>query len=189
MRLGIFSAFIAASLATPLTSRQVRITGKSDSWEPDVVAKVACDTTSDKIIGFYVGPQLETVVNDACAAMFPPCAYSDRVAPDTFCIQSIDWKLGGPKTSIQAANVETKQGVKISGWNVKFAVTPAVQPAGSAGVFWTIQDCYGYFAVLLEKWEPEGCHRAEGFGTGGLRVGGESSLNGSIFRISIVPAV
>lgn len=119
MRLGIFSSFIAASLATPLTSRQVRITGKSDSWEPDVIAKVACDTASDKIIGFYVGPQLETVVNDACAAMFPPCAYSDRVAPDTFCIQSIDWKLGGPKTSIQSANVETKQGVKISGWNVK----------------------------------------------------------------------
>lgn len=69
------------------------------------------------------------------------------------------------------------------------AVTPAPQPEDSPGVFWTIRDCYGYFAYLLEKWEPEGCHRTEGFGIGGLRVGGESSLSGTVFRISIVPHV
>lgn len=119
MRLELFSSFIAVSLATPLTSRQVRITGKDEYWQPDVIAKMACDFTSDKLIGFTIGPQLENVVNDACAAMFPPCAYSDRVAPDIFCIQSIDWKLDRPKTSIQSANVQTRQGNKISGWDVK----------------------------------------------------------------------
>lgn len=110
---------MAVTLTSPLTSRQVHITGKSAVWEPDVITKVACDKTTDKIIGFYVGPQLENVVNDVCAAMFPPCAYSDRVPPDTFCIQSIDWKLDGPKSSVQPANVETLDGDKISGWDVK----------------------------------------------------------------------
>jgi hypothetical protein len=66
------------------------------------------------------------------------------------------------------------------------SVTPAAQPETSAGVFWTASDCYGYFAYMLEKWEPEGCHSQEGFGIGNITVGGESSLAGTVFKIEIV---
>ncbi|CAO2650091.1 Nn.00g013830.m01.CDS01 [Neocucurbitaria sp. VM-36] len=166
-------------LASPLTP--IILPRQSATWQPEVGTAGRCNKTSDYIIGFYVGPQLETVVNDACAAMMPPCAYQDRVSSDTFCIQTIDWPLAGVKSSVQSANVETRDGNKLSGFDVRFIVSPAAQPAESAGVFWTVADCYGYFAYLLA-----GCHGEAGFGTGRLRVGGESSLNGTVFDISIV---
>lgn len=62
---------------------------------------------------------MESVLTDACAAMMPRCAYPDRLADDIVCAQVIDWKLDGPKNSTQSANIETTEGNKISGWNVK----------------------------------------------------------------------
>lgn len=66
------------------------------------------------------------------------------------------------------------------------SVTPAPQSEDSVGVFWTVQDCYGYFAYMLEEWMPLGCHREEGSGVGNITVGGEGSLNGTVFEVSIV---
>ncbi|KAL1597601.1 hypothetical protein SLS59_007298 [Nothophoma quercina] len=129
---------------------------------------------------------METVLTNACAAMMPPCAYPDRLADDIVCAQVMDWRLDGPKTSTQSANVETAEGNKISGWDVKLSVTPAAQAKTSAGVFWTAQDCYGYFAYMLENWEPEGCHSQRGFGIGNITVGGDSSLAGTVFKVEIV---
>jgi hypothetical protein len=62
---------------------------------------------------------MESVLTDACAAMMPPCAYPDRLADGTVCAQVMDWRLDGPRNSTQSANVETAEGNKISGWDVK----------------------------------------------------------------------
>lgn len=69
-------------------------------------------------------------------------------------------------------------------------VTPAPQPANTAGVFWTIQDCYGYFAHLLEKSEAlGGCHADSGSSTGNLTAGAGDLLAGTKFDISLVSGV
>jgi hypothetical protein len=68
-------------------------------------------------------------------------------------------------------------------------VTPPTQNETSAAtIFWTKDDCYGYLLQLLQKYEPEGCHRQEGFGIGSLTVGGDSSLAGTVFTTEIVKA-
>ncbi|KAF3031756.1 hypothetical protein E8E11_000782 [Didymella keratinophila] len=181
-----FSTLCAAALAAPLTQTITSHEYSRSTWQPAQGSKSSCDKTSDKIIGFYVGPQMEDVLTNACAAMMPSCAYPDRLPNDTVCAQVVDWRLDGPKTSIQSANVETAEGNKISGWDVKLSVNPAAQPETSAGVFWTAQDCYGYFAYMLQKWEPQGCHTQAGFGIGNITVGGESSLAGTVFKVEIV---
>ncbi|UPX20152.1 uncharacterized protein EKO05_0010394 [Ascochyta rabiei] len=178
----ILGTWCAAVFAAPVTQSS----DTNSTWQPAEGTKTMCDSTSDKIIGFYVGPQMESVLTEACVAMMPPCAHQDRVANDTMCAQVTDWRLDGPKNSTQSANVETAEGNKISGWDVKLSVTPATQPETSAGVFWTSQDCYGYFAYMLEKWEPEGCHTQQGFGVGNITVGGQSSLAGTVFKVEIV---
>jgi hypothetical protein len=104
----------SSSLAAPLAQRD-----EIDTWEPAIGSNPTCDTTSDKIIGFYVGPQLETVVNDACAEMMEPCAYQERLPAGTACTKSIVWPLKDSQKSTQSANVESRDGNKISGWGVQ----------------------------------------------------------------------
>lgn len=72
--------------------------------------------------------------------------------------------------------------------NMAVSVKPAPQPKNAPPVMWTKQECYGYFAQMLEKSQPDGCHSEEGFGTGKLVVDGESAFNfkGTTFEISIV---
>ncbi|KAJ4336423.1 hypothetical protein N0V87_005439 [Didymella glomerata] len=181
-----FSTLFATALAAPLTQTIRSREYSTSTWQPSQGSKSSCDKKSDKIIGFYVGPQMEDVLTNACAAMMPSCAYPDRLPKDAVCAQVVDWRLDGPKSSTQSANVETSEGNKISGWDVKLSVTPAAQPETSAGVFWTAQDCYGYFSYMLEKWEPEGCHTQQGFGIGNITVGGDSSLAGTVFKVEIV---
>lgn len=198
-----FSTLFATALAAPLTQTIKSREYSTSTWQPAQGSKSSCDKKSDKIIGFYVGPQMEDVLTNACAAMMPSCAYPDRLPKDAVCAQVVDWRLDGPKSSTQSANVETSEGNKISGWDVKrkfdtrlrgeigtnsntVSVTPAAQPETSAGVFWTAQDCYGYFSYMLEKWEPEGCHTQQGFGIGNITVGGDSSLAGTVFKVEIV---
>jgi hypothetical protein len=65
-------------------------------------------------------------------------------------------------------------------------VTPAAQTVSSQEVFWTAHDCYGYFAYMLQKMEPEGCHTQKGFGIGNITVGGDSRLAGTMFKVEIV---
>jgi hypothetical protein len=110
----IFNILFALSSAAPYPQMNT-----TEPWKPAAGSVTTCDTTSDKIIGFYVGPQLETVLNDACAAMMPPCAYQDRLPQGTVCPRSIYWPLKGAKKSVQSANVETGAGNKISGWDVQ----------------------------------------------------------------------
>jgi hypothetical protein len=113
------STFLATALAAPLVQRQSPRTGASDSWQPAPGTTTTCDATSDKSISFMRGPQLGSVLDDACAAMMPPCAYQDRVAEGTVCTATLDYPLNGPKNSIQHANVIDKDGNSISGWDIK----------------------------------------------------------------------
>lgn len=120
MRSALFiSTLCAVALAAPLTQTIASREYSTSTWQPAPGSKSSCDKTSDKIIGFYVGPQMEDVLTNACAAMMPPCAYPERLPKDTVCPQVVDWHLDGPKTSTQSANVETAEGNKISGWDVK----------------------------------------------------------------------
>jgi hypothetical protein len=68
-------------------------------------------------------------------------------------------------------------------------VTPAEQPNDSAGVSWTREECYGYFAHMLEKQDSEGgCHTDKGFGVGKIVAGGDSVLKNTVFEVTIVQA-
>lgn len=191
----ILGAFVALATAVPHPQQGL------STWSPALGSKTTCNKTSDKMIGFYVGPQLDYVVNNACAAMMPPCAYQDRV-PDSFCIQTIDWPLDGVKSSTQDANVEKINGDKISGWDVKckyqrpmtafhkaenviVTVTPATSALSASTLFWRVADCYGYFAYMLVKAEPQGCHNSKGFGIGSI-VAGAGPLAGTKFEVTIV---
>lgn len=115
----LFSTLCALAFAAPVTYSLESRADTNPTWQPAAGSKSSCDKTSDKIIGFYVGPQIQSVLTDACAAMMPPCAHPDRLANDTACSQVMDWRLDGPKSSTQSANVETLEGNKISGWDVK----------------------------------------------------------------------
>jgi hypothetical protein len=202
----LFSAFLATALASPLVKRQSPKTGASDSWQPAPDTTTTCDDTSDKSISFTSGPQLDTVLNDACAAMMPGCAYPDRIPTGTLCTATVDYPLDGPKNSTQNANVLNSDGTSITEFDVRCKgipystsqhshvliettvdVTPASQPEDSAGVFWKVEDCYGYFARMLQKSGKEGCHNNVGSGVGNVTVGGDASLAGTIFKISITP--
>ena len=65
-------------------------------------------------------------------------------------------------------------------------MTPAAQSKASQEVFWTAQECYGYFAYMLQNMEPEGSHTQKGFGIGNITVGGDSRLEGTVFKVEIV---
>ena len=115
----LVSALAATALAAPLTKRGIPKTGESDTWQPVAGTETTCDASSDKSISFMRGPQIETVLDNACAAMMPRCAYSDRVPEGTFCAATIDWSLDGAKSSTQHANVVDSHGNSISGWDIK----------------------------------------------------------------------
>ncbi|KAF1917634.1 hypothetical protein BDU57DRAFT_493796 [Ampelomyces quisqualis] len=185
----LLGGFVVISLAGPLAQYGPSQTTNVTAWQPAPGSKTTCDKTSDKIIGFYQGPQLETVLDNACAEMMSPCAYQERLSQDIVCAQTINWNLPESVSSIQDANVETSEGKKISGWDVKFTVAPPEQPQGAPFVSWTRQECYGYFAHLLEKWEDKGgCHTNRGFGIGKIEAGGDTPLKGAVFELTIVPA-
>ncbi|KAI2482550.1 hypothetical protein Ptr902_04866 [Pyrenophora tritici-repentis] len=181
------SALAATTLATPITPRQTTQTGASDTWTPAANSKTTCDTTCDKFISFAQGSQLEAAVNNACAAMMPACAYQDRLPEGTFCTATIDYKLDGPKNSTQQANVVDSSATSIGDWDVQFEVTPAAQPANSPGVFWTVRDCYGYFAHMLQKSTPDGCFNGVAASIGSVKVGGDSTLAGTEFKVAVTP--
>lgn len=201
----LFSAFLATTLAAPLVQRQSPKTGASDSWQPAPDTITTCDTDSDKSLSFTADPKLETILNDACAAMMPGCAYPDRIATGTLCTATVDYPLNGHKNSTRDANAVGSDGNRITDYAVRCKkllsnsqlpnvlikvivdVTPASQPEDSAGVFWKVEDCYGYFARMLQKEGKEGCHNSVGSGSGNVTVGGDSSLAGTVFKVSIVP--
>jgi len=111
----ILTALFATVLAVPSAQPQ---SGASDTWKPSPDTKTTCDKTSDKTIDFGVDPQIEDVLNNACAAMMPACAYPNR-GHKVFCVETVDFKLPAPVSSIQEASVESKGGNKLSGWNIK----------------------------------------------------------------------
>jgi len=69
------------------------------------------------------------------------------------------------------------------------SVTPPQNPQNEAGVFWTTNDCYGYFFHLLNEREDQGgCRTNEGSGVGSLTTGTGNSLAGTKFDVAIVKA-
>ncbi|CBY01400.1 hypothetical protein IAQ61_003226 [Plenodomus lingam] len=174
----------STTLAKPLAMPQ---SGEDPNWKPSPGTTVTCDTKSDKFLGLYVGPQMGQVLNQGCAAMMPDCAYPDK-HPGILCTKTIDFALDGPKSSIQNALVQGPDG-RLPGWKAKLAVYPPAQPKNEAGVFWQVKDCYGYFAHLLVNWvDKGGCHSNAGFGLGNITAGVESSLEGTIFEVTVVQA-
>lgn len=137
----LLATLFASGLAAPFAQNQVA-RQTSSTWHPANNSVVTCDKESDKIISFVVGPQIETVLNDACAAMLPICAYPERAPNGTVCAQVKTWKLDGAKTSTQHANVEKKEnGDKLGGWDVqcKFSL-----PVSAVLMKW-ILTCMIYF--------------------------------------------
>jgi hypothetical protein len=122
----LLSAVFATSFAAPFAQHEPVQSTDNSTWTPAPDSETACDQNSDKVIGFYIGPQLETVLNDACAAMMDPCAYQERLPEHTFCIQTTTWPLKEPVKSVQAANVEDLDGNKLSGWDVQCKSTVQV---------------------------------------------------------------
>ncbi|KAF2185960.1 hypothetical protein K469DRAFT_631331 [Zopfia rhizophila CBS 207.26] len=175
-----FSTLVVAAIALP--APQTEPSPDSQGWKPAPNSVVTCDTTSDKIVSFYVGPQQEQVLGDACGEMMPPCASGNGDA----CPAVMDWELEGPATSTQSANVESAEnGNKMSGWAVQFNVTPPPKIA-STPVMWQYEECKGYFRRIVEKQLPEGCHNSMGSGIGSIKVGGDGSLKDAVFEIKIV---
>jgi hypothetical protein len=116
----VLASILATALAAPTTLiSPLRTREYSSPWQVAPDTKSACDHDTDKVLGLYVGPQVEEVVEDACVAMMPACAYADRLSEGTMCTQVVDWQLDGPKTSTQPANVEMIGGDKAPGWDVK----------------------------------------------------------------------
>ncbi|KAH3996788.1 hypothetical protein HBI56_131010 [Parastagonospora nodorum] len=185
----ILSTLSALTIASPLVKRQASEPDSASSWTAAPGFKTTCDTSSDKVINLSAGAELDTLINDACAAMMPPCAYQDRLPAGTACILPTTWPLSGPVESKQSAKTKSAQGSEETESKVKFSVTPAQQPEGSAGVFWSKEECYGYFAQVLEKQESEGgCHSDKGLGLGKITAGGDTSLKDTVFEVSIAAA-
>ncbi|KAH9878100.1 hypothetical protein J1614_003317 [Plenodomus biglobosus] len=178
----ILNLLLATALASPLALPQ---SGEDPAWEPAPGTTVTCDAKTDKYLGLYIGPQMEDVLNKACAAMMPECAFPQN-NPDLFCIATVDFPLDGPKSSVQSALVQGPGG-RLPGWKAKLAVYPPQEPKNEAGVFWQVKDCYGYFAHMLVNWVGKGgCHSNAGFGLGNITAGTGSSLEGTIFEITAV---
>lgn len=107
-------SLVATSLEAPVSQPQDANSNLFlTSWGPAAGTKTTCDAKSNRTIKFAAGHELKKVVNDACAAMMPPCAYQKRLGPDIMCIQTIDWPLKGPQRTLQNAIVETQEVQKL----------------------------------------------------------------------------
>lgn len=121
----LISAFFVTALASPLSQRSydtittTATTGKIADWTPAAGTKTICDTSAGLLLSSNIEPQLENIINNACAAMMPKCAFPDRVEAGTMCIQTIDWPLDGPKTSSFTATLNSGYGNKTSGYKVQ----------------------------------------------------------------------
>lgn len=122
MHFTLLLSVAATCIAAPTTLDTVV---PRQAWAPAAGTSTTC-IASDKLLGFFQGPQLDSVVNDACAGLMPPCAYQQRLNPDTFCAQTIDFSLPGPKSVVQIANVLSSDGNKISGYAAQCKQTYAI---------------------------------------------------------------
>lgn len=111
------ASFVLPTLLSCALSTHTRVTPRQN-WAPARNSITKCAET-DKVISFFVGPQKESVINDACADMMPPCAYQER-HPSLVCTPVMNWRLDSAKKSTQNANVEdAATGNKLSGWAVQ----------------------------------------------------------------------
>ncbi|KAL5121549.1 hypothetical protein ACEQ8H_000621 [Pleosporales sp. CAS-2024a] len=186
----ILSTLTALSLASPRVQRKTaKVPSSASAWTPADGYKTTCGATSDKVIGVVPGPDLDNMVNDACSAMMPPCAYPERLPEGTMCVQTFDWPLSHPVETKQTDAIKSTQGSHESGFKVQFSVTPAQQPEGFAAATWSRDDCHGYFAQVLGKADAQGgCLTDKGLGVGNVTAGGTTSLKGTVFQVSIVQA-
>jgi hypothetical protein len=60
-------------------------------------------------------PELDTILNDACAAMMAPCAYRERLPKDQACAQITTWPLAAPVENTQSAKIESTEGSEEGG--------------------------------------------------------------------------
>jgi hypothetical protein len=111
----LFSTFFAASLASPLAHYLHAKRAENLTWTPAPDTTTTCDTSSDKMVSLEMNSKVETILNDACAAMMPVCAYQDRVPPNTVCIKTTLWPLEGPVNNTQSLDIVTPEGDKMSG--------------------------------------------------------------------------
>ena len=85
-------------------------------WIP-AETNTSCDADSDKYISLTVGPeQGDVIAQHACAGILPLCAFPPD---DTYCIDTIDFKIEGRKEKTLNALVESKANHnKLSNWAV-----------------------------------------------------------------------
>lgn len=111
----LLSSLLVSALGAPLVARQ-----NDSEWQPAEGTAATCDATADKYISLVIGPEQGDVIFDhACAGILPGCAYPENLPEGTFCTQTIDFKLDGPKNKTLNALVEDKNNHnKLSGWAV-----------------------------------------------------------------------
>lgn len=107
------------ALAAPLAQSGIFPAIDSSTWTPEASFKTTCDTDAQQMISLDLEPQLETVLNNACAELMPPCAYQERLPKDTMCIKSVVWPLEKAAESLQTVTVQTLEGEKNTEGKVK----------------------------------------------------------------------
>lgn len=114
MQLPLVLGFLAASAAaTPVRNAAV----SKMKWSPAAGTTATCDKATDKWISTTVGPeQGSDLLDHACAALMPACAYQEN-HEGLICAQTIDFAIDGTKTVQLNATVETEETLgKTTAW-------------------------------------------------------------------------
>lgn len=108
-------AILATAVAHPAPAYE---SGHGPAWIAAAGSTAKCESNSTLTVSFNQGPPQQTVLDNACAAMLPSCAYPERRGNDTACVQTFEYGLNAPASSIQSANV-LENGDKSLKWSVK----------------------------------------------------------------------
>ena len=70
------------------------------NWTATMTSIVICSSTSSQVV-ILAGAQLETVLNDAYAAIMPTCAYPEHLGLDKCCVPIINFLLIEERTPLR----------------------------------------------------------------------------------------
>lgn len=115
----LLSSFATLALAAPLAQSGVLPSLDNSTWAPAPGFETTCDANAQQLISLDLEPQLETVLNNACAAMMAPCAYPELLPENTVCIKTVVWPLEKAVESTQTVTVQTLEGDKSTEGKVK----------------------------------------------------------------------
>lgn len=94
---------------------------------PSPGTTLLCNTTTNNVLSPSFLAIASATINNACAALMPPCAYPARQPADTICVQTIDFPLSSQKSSIQSlVDIQNLLGQKVNGLGLKCTFTVAL---------------------------------------------------------------